>query len=420
MLKRELGVFDAVLLGLGSIVGTGIFVSLGLAQSLVDSSVVFAIAIAAVVATLNALNSAQLAANLPVSGGTYEYGYHYLRPWLGFLAGGTFLIAKSASAATAALGFAHAVVYATGFESIPVVAIALLIVMGMGGVVLMGIRRSNRVNLVIVSITLIGLIFFIVAGISQLFTQSADPAADALPILSWPRNWNSFYEAISLMFVAFTGYGRITTLGEEVRKPKVTIPLAIVITLVVSSTLYIGVAIASSSSTGQPLVEVAKTTSPIIFPIVVVAGITAMLGVLLNLILGLSRVALAMGRRRDLPSFLGKISEGSSSPRNAIIAVTLFIAGLVCIADVMTTWRLSAFFVLVYYSITNLSAIRMPDEQRLYPFWVSVAGLLACWTFAFGVPTRVWLFGIAVSAVILILRGVIHAIVLNKPNSLTD
>ncbi|WP_293309075.1 APC family permease [Microcoleus sp. PH2017_10_PVI_O_A] len=106
LLKRELGVFGATLMGLGSIVGTGVFVSIPMATEIAGPGVIWAVTVAALVAVCNGLNSAQLAANHPVSGGTYEYGYKYLNPWLGFTAGWMFLVAKTTSAATAALGFA--------------------------------------------------------------------------------------------------------------------------------------------------------------------------------------------------------------------------------------------------------------------------------------------------------------------------
>src|SRR5690606_38420555 len=104
-LKRELGLGGATMLGLGSMVGTGVFVSIGIAAGVAGPAVILAIAMAAAVATCNALSSAQLAASHAVSGGTYEYGYRYLNPALGFTAGWMFLCAKTASTATAALDF---------------------------------------------------------------------------------------------------------------------------------------------------------------------------------------------------------------------------------------------------------------------------------------------------------------------------
>ncbi len=127
VLKRDLGLIGATMMGLGSIVGTGVFVSIGVAAGVTGPSVVLAIVLAALVATCNALSSAQLAASHPVSGGTHEYGYRYLHPALGFTAGWMFLCAKIASAATAALGFAGYLLHLLGITSISMIPIAVSI-----------------------------------------------------------------------------------------------------------------------------------------------------------------------------------------------------------------------------------------------------------------------------------------------------
>lgn len=159
-LKREIGLTGAIMMGLGSMVGSGVFVSIGVAAGVVGPAVLLAIALAAVVATCNALSSAQLAAAKPVSGGTYEYGYAYLTPWLGFSAGWMFLCAKSASAATAALGFAGYLMHAAGVEG-GIVPVALVAVSALTVIVLYGIRASNRANAVIVAVTVLSLTFFV-------------------------------------------------------------------------------------------------------------------------------------------------------------------------------------------------------------------------------------------------------------------
>jgi basic amino acid/polyamine antiporter, APA family len=138
-LKRELGVFGATFMGLGSIVGTGVFVSIGIATGIAGPMVILAIAIGALVATFNGLNSAQLAASHPVSGGTYEYGYRYLTPAFGFTAGWMFLVAKTASAATAALGFAGYFINILGLSSTLIVPIAFIVVAIMTVIVLSAI-----------------------------------------------------------------------------------------------------------------------------------------------------------------------------------------------------------------------------------------------------------------------------------------
>jgi basic amino acid/polyamine antiporter, APA family len=223
-LKRELDVFGATMMGLGSIIGTGVFVSMGIAAGIAGPAVVIAIAVAALVATCNGLNSAQLAANHPVSGGTYEYGYRYLNPTLAFAAGWMFLCAKTASSAAAALGFAGYLLNLTTQGARWLVPVAVGTVCILTAIVLSGIRLSNRVNIAIVSVTLISLVAFIVAGAPQVSASRLSMQLEAVPLL----------HASALMFVAYTGYGRIATLGEEVIEPSRTIPKAIIITLAVS------------------------------------------------------------------------------------------------------------------------------------------------------------------------------------------
>lgn len=409
-LQRELGLFGAVMMGLGSIVGTGIFVSIGIAAGVAGPAVIVSVAIAAVVATCNGLSSAQLAANHPVSGGTYEYGYQYLSPLFGFLAGWTFLLAKSASAATAALGFSGYLLNAFGIGRDGfLVPIALLTVLILTVVILSGMQRTNRVNIFIVSITLLTLLFFIQAGLPTAwnrgpahftpFVQTIAHGSQSVP--------GALLHASALMFVAYTGYGRIATLGEEVHDPHRTIPRAIIITLIVTMLLYISVGAVAIATIGAeefytatsehaaPLEIVARAFSvPGAHWILAIGAITAMAGVLLNLILGLSRVLLAMGRRADMPRAVARLNESGTTPYIAVIAVAIVIGGLACIGSVKTTWTFSAFTVLIYYAITNLAAIHLPSEQRLYPVWIAWLGLLFCLSLAFFVETEIWIIGI--------------------------
>ncbi|MEO1166045.1 MAG: APC family permease [Chloroflexota bacterium] len=408
-LKRELGVFGAMMMGLGSIVGTGIFVSVGIGAGIVGPAVVLAIALAAGVATCNGLNSAQLAANHPVSGGTYEYGYRYLNPQLGFVAGWSYLLAKSASAATAALGFAGYFLDAMGVEGATIrIILALGAVIIMTAIVLVGIRRSNTANIIIVSITLFTLGVFIIVGLPNINGANFAPffpVADATGDSNWMTAIQATLQATALMFVAYTGYGRIATLGEEVHNPRQTIPRAIIITLVVTMLLYIGVAFvgvgtlgadglgSAVNTTAAPLEVAAQTFAPAIAPLIAIGAITAMLGVLLNLLLGLSRVLLAMGRRADMPPVVARLNADNTTPYVAVLVIGTLIAGLVLIGDVQTTWSFSAFTVLVYYSLTNLSALQLSDDERLFPRWLAYLGLSACLFLAFWVDTNIWLIG---------------------------
>lgn len=413
VLRREVGLFGATMMGLGSIIGTGVFVSIGIAAGAAGPAVVLAIAVAAVVAACNGLSSAQLAARHPVSGGTYEYGYRWLHPSLGFTAGWMFLCAKTASAATAALGFAGYVLYAFGkHHSGWLVPLALGVVLILTVLVLGGIRRSSNSNIGVVSITLFSLVFFILAGLSTAFAAgSANLTPFFAPASGATSPTAGFLQACALMFVAYTGYGRIATLAEEVHAPRRTIPLAIIITLLVSMLLYVAVGLVGMLSVGAevfaeagmrtaaPLEVVArKFDVPGAARVVAVGAVTAMLGVLLNLILGLSRVVLAMGRRRDIPSLFARVGDSTATPYPAVILVGVLIAGLVLVGDVKTTWSFSAFTVLIYYAITNLAAIRMTEEERLYPRLIPWLGLFSCLFLAFWVEPIIWMIGLGLIA----------------------
>jgi APA family basic amino acid/polyamine antiporter len=362
VLRRVLGTPSAVLLGLVSIVGTGIFVSVATATRVAGSGVLVAVALAALVATCNGLSSAQLAAAHPVSGGAYEYGYRYLGPWSGRIAGFMFVVAKSASAATAALGCA-AYLGVTHWIALAIVAALTVIVAG-------GMQRSARINAVIVGITLVGLATFVIAGVPRVDVTN-------WAISATPRQ---IIHATALMFVAYTGYGRIATLGEDVRDPDKTIPRAIIVALIAALLLYLsvtavalGVGGAAGLSARAPLESLSEGP---VRTIVSIAAITAMVGVILNLLLGISRVVLAMARRRDLPATFAKVDAGS--PRHAVVAVGIVIALLAATGRIATTWSLSAFSVLIYYAIANLAALRQPREQRRFPRVVPILGLASC------------------------------------------
>jgi APA family basic amino acid/polyamine antiporter len=390
-------------MGLGSIVGTGVFVSIGIAAGIAGSAVILAVVIGAIVATCNGLNSAQLAANHAVSGGTYEYGYKYLNPWLGFTAGWMFLLAKTASAATAALGFAGYLLNITGLNSTWVVPTALLAVVFLTLVVLNGIRRSNTANIVIVSVTLLSLGFFILACLPRAATAGVD---NFTPFFK--GDLGTVLQASALMFVAYTGYGRIATMGEEAREPRKTIPKAMIVCLILTMLLYIAVATVGIGAVGADVLGKATgqtKAAPLEVAIRSVAGsggalvlavgaMTAMLGVLLNLILGLSRVLLAMGRRRDMPRFLARLNQQGTTPYWAVLVVGGAIALLVLLGNVKTTWSFSAFNVLIYYAITNLAALRLSPSERLYPQWLAWLGLASCLFLAFWVESSIWQIGL--------------------------
>jgi len=380
-LKRELGLGGAIVTGLGSILGTGAFVSIGLASSRWGDVLLVAIPAAAVVAVFSGLSSAYLAGRFPVAGGTYEYAYETLGPLPGFTAGWLFLLAKTASAASAALGIAfYLSVGNTRVFALAAIGLATILVAS-------GLRRTTVINIILVTVTLVGLLAFSFAGFS-----SANAGWLAVGVTS---DGSGVLAAIAFLFVAYTGYGRVATLGEEVKEPARTIPRAVIVTLLAAAFLYMAVELGGralgGANWGSLLVLEGFTPASLLDnpyrSIVTVGAVTAMVGVLLNLILGLSRVWLAMGRRGDMPTRLSHL-DGRTQPLSAVLLSGATVALVSLVGDIRLAWSFSAFTVLLYYGITNLAAIRL-DKQR----WTAWAGLVSCVLLSFFVTIQVWLVG---------------------------
>lgn len=422
-LARVVGLWGAVWMGLGSILGTGVFVSLGLATGLVGSGVVVAVGLAALLALANGLSSAQLASAHPVSGGTYAYGRRYLHPTAGFIAGWTFLVAKSASAATAALGCAGYLLHALSVTADPQsrTLLALALVLLVTALVAGGVQRSNRANQILVTLTLLALAAFVLGGALRIDPARLPERLGWSVVLHGTRSSSDLLHATALLFVAYTGYGRIATLGEEVREPARTIPRAILLTLGFAALVYLSVAATAVAAVGAdafarstqqsaaPLAVIARGFElPFVVSLLAVGAITAMVGVLLNLILGLSRVLLSMARHRDLPPALAHVPPESQSPRRAVWATGGGVALLVGIGDLQTTWSFSAFHVLLYYGITHLAALQLPTEDQRFPRWIAWVGLLTCFGLAFFVDLPVWVTGSTLLAAGLVVRHLLR------------
>lgn len=415
-LQRATGLGGALVIGLGSILGTGVFVSLALAAQPAGEALPLAILLAALLAGANGLSAAQLAAVMPVSGGSYEYGRRLLSPLAGFTAGWLFLCAKTASAAAAALGLAAYLGSLLAVDRLllrwwPPLAVGLIT-----AAALAGLRRSQWLNSLLVGSTVLSLLLFVVAAALLPPLPVAATAAATGPA--------GLARATALVFVAFTGYGRIATMGEEVRRPERTIPRAVLLTLAVALLLYLAVA-ASALRLAGPIglaasVTASATAAPAPAPplarllleagwpwgswIVALGASLALAGVLLNLILGLSRVWLAMGRRGDMPPGLAALDAAGISPRTAVLLSGALAALLSLSGRLELTWGFSAFTVLGYYAITNLCVLRLQPEQRRFPVLLAWLGLISCLALAFQVPPEAWLSGLAVMGLGLLWR----------------
>jgi APA family basic amino acid/polyamine antiporter len=406
-LRRDLGLLDAVGVGFGAIVGAGIFVVTGVAAGIAGPALLLGLVLAGIAATANALSSAQLAAEYPQSGGTYEYGYRVLTPWAGFVAGWMFLASKISAAGTVALGLAGYL--AALVPGLPPRAVAVGAILVFTVLNYFGVRRSSRANLAIVAVSLGSLLLFVVLGAGAVRAENLTPFA--------PQGWRGVMEAGAILFFAYTGYARVATLGEEVREPRTTIPRAVLITIVGAIVLYFAVAIVAVGAAGAgPLAATAaplrvaaeRTGLPWLATVVSLGGVTAMLGVILSQVLGLSRMVFAMSRRGDLPRFLEHVHPVHGAPDRAVLVVGAVAAVVAATGTLGTVAAAAAFTILVYYGIANLAALRMPRDAKLYPDVVPVVGLVACGVLALSLAPVTIATGAAVLAAGLATRWVVR------------
>ena len=393
-LARRLGLTDAAFIGLGSMIGAGVFAVWAPAAQAAGAGLLIGLAIAAVIAFCNATASAQLAAVHPTSGGTYAYGRAELGPWWGFIAGWCFVIGKLASCAAMALVFA-AYAAPPGWER----PVAVAAVVGLATVNLFGVSRTAQLIRVIVVVVLLGLAVVVAAGVT------AEPhPIEAESLLG--GGIPGILQAAGLLFFAFAGYARIATMGEEVRDPARNIPRAIVIALCAAVVIYAIIALVTITTLGPAL---ASSTAPLADvataagwgwaqPVIRIAAAAASLGALLALIAGIGRTGLAMAREGDLPRVFAAVHPRWRVPHRAEIAIAIIVIAAVLLVDLRGAIGFSSFGVLLYYLIANLSALRQRGAARRYPRALQVVGVVGCAALAFSLPWQAVVAGAAVVA----------------------
>lgn len=394
-LARRLGTVDAVVIGMGSMIGAGVFAVVGPAAQAAGTGLLASLVIAAAVAYCNALSSAQLAALYPESGGAYVYGRKRLGAVWGFLAGWGFVVGKLASCAVMALTFAS---YAAPQWTRP---LAVAAVLAMTAVNYFGIRKTAMLTRAIVLVVLISLAIVVTATLD---------GAQVEPDRLQPWTGTGLYgvlQAAGLWFFAFAGYARLATLGEEVIDPARTIPRAIPIALGLTLVVYASVAIAAmlavdldtlSRATAPLAIAVASGGMPESGPAVRIGASIASLGVLLSLVVGVSRTAFSMAANRDLPHVFAAVHARYRVPHRAELGVGVLVALAVAFVDLRSAIGFSSFTVLTYYAVTNAAALTLSSSERRWPRWLAAAGLIGCAVLAFTLPVQSVAIGSAVLA----------------------
>jgi APA family basic amino acid/polyamine antiporter len=401
-LDRRLGLGDAVFIGLGSMIGAGVFAAYGPAARAAGTGLLVGLALAAVVAYCNATSSAQLAAAYPYAGGTYLYGREVLGDWWGYLAGWGFMVGKTASCAAMALTFA-AYVAPDGWLRPTAAAVVVVLTL----VNCAGVSRTALLTRVLVSLVLIVLVVAVVACFR---------GGSSSELAGWASPENGVYgvlQSAGLLFFAFAGYARIATLGEEVREPARVIPRAIVLALAGAVVVYFLVALAvlsvlggdGTAASAAPVADAVRaTSSDSLVGVVRVGAALASAGALLALVAGLGRTGLAMAREGDLPRWLDAVHPRFRVPHRAELTVAAVVVVLVLTTDLRGAIGFSSFGVLLYYFVANASAYRQPSSARRFPRWFQLLGCTGCLVLVATLPWQAIVAGMAVFAAGILVR----------------
>lgn len=395
-LSRRLGTVDAVAIGLGSMIGAGVFAVFAPAAQVAGAWLLLGLVLAGLVAYCNAISTAQLAAQYPTSGGVYVYGRERLGPWWGFLAGWGFVVGKIASCAAISMTFAAYLAPDDWEKPVAIGAVAAIT-----AVTCAGVTRTALLARVIAVVVLTGLGIVLAAALSG-------DSSDVIRSTPDPGGWYGVLQSAGLLFFAFAGYARIATMGEEVRDPERTIPRAIQIALGVTFLLYAAAAVLLLRGIGAG--ALAKSSEPFIsavraadaawaVPVVWIAAAVATLGALLGLLAGVGRTTLAMARTGDLPTPLAAVHVRHRVPHRAQIAAGVVVSLLVAVGDLREVIGFSSFGVLLYYLVANVAAFTQPSERRRFPRALQVLGAVGCVVLVVTLPTSSVLAGVAVFAV---------------------
>jgi len=413
-LERSLNLFDATSIGIGAIIGAGIFVVLGIAIGYAGPSVIVSIVIAGVVATFTAFSFAELGSAIPKEGGVYVFAYEILSPLIAFPIGCLWLFAQIVAGAAISLGFAS--YFVAIFPTFPIKVVAISAALILTALNLIGIKQSATVNNILVLVKIAILSLFIGFGIFHIQLQNLSDFS--------PNGFLGILEGAGFIFFAYLGFGRIATLGDEVKNPEKILPLSILFSLTVSVIIYVLTGLMAIglqdykilAQSSSPIADAATATGNYALVAVVSFGaLVATISVLLTNLVGLSRVSFAMAKNGQLPKSVAKISSKFKTPYISILAMGALMVILVFALDLRQTSAITSFSILSTHVIVNLCAFKLRKKTPkltsfkapFYPLF-PLAGILSCIILMFSLPIESWIVATAVvtiSSVFYLLRS---------------
>jgi len=389
VLKKTFSLFDAFNIGIGAIIGAGIFVVTGIGASLAGPALLLSLLISAGIAAFTALSFAELSVRIPKEGGGYEFAHELISPFAGFITGWLWLISNVVVGAVVSLGFAH---YFALFFQIPIHVTAVIACILITTINYLGAKDLEVVNNFLVVFKLFILVGFVVFGIQAINAENITSSF-------LPHGSIGVLQGAAFMFFAFAGFARITVIGEEVQNPKKTIPRAIILALVISTIVYILVSYTAIglvgylglANSGSPLADAARLEGNAMMLLITLGALAATFSVLLTTLLGTSRVSYAMARNHDLPQFFVKLHPRRNVPYVAILIFGTVMTLFAAFTDLTSAVAISNFASLFYYAIANFAAMKI--KKPSYPRIVPIIGLFSCILLLFFLTPIAWIIG---------------------------
>lgn len=403
-LKRHLGLWGAASIGIGAIIGAGIFVMSGVASGLAGPAVILSFLIAGVVAFFTALSSAELSSFITEAGGSYIYTHKAFGKFWGFVVGWMQSFDYIVGASAISVGFAGYFIYFAGIQQIAQNIIIIAVVMPLILVLInmIGIREASGANNLLVGIKVTALALFVIVGLFFLFSHGN--FSNYHPF--FPRGFAGMLSGAALIFFAFIGFNTITMIAEEVKDPERNVPRSLVFAFLICTLLYIGVSVVEVGLVDWKIIGASyapldlalgfATNNIVLLKFVSISALFATASATMASILGGSRAVFSMARQRVLPGMLAKISK-NGIPVNAVLinGFTIVLIVIVTKGDLQLIASIFNFGTLMTFFFINMSLLmlrrKMPEAKRTFkvPFYpiTPILGLISCFALVFYLKT---------------------------------
>ena len=364
-LKRSLGIFELTSTGVGLIIGAGIFVLIGIAAGMAGGAVWLSFVLAALAAALTGMSYAELSAMFPSAGASFEYARRAFGPKPAFMVGWLMVFGNIVSASAVALGFSG---YLSTFMLVALAPAAVALIAVSGVILVVGIKESVVLGVVFASIEVVALVIAVVVGARFIGDVN---------YLEMPRGISGVLQATTLVFFAYLGFEQIASLGEEAKNPSRSVPTAILLAVVVTTVLYVAVALVGVSALGwdalsrsaAPLADVVRqATGARVGAVVGVMALFATANTVLFLLLTSSRLMYGMAGAGSLPKLMGVVHATRKTPWVATLVAVVVAVAFALLGDIEAVAQLSNFAILAAFLVVNAALIRLrytrPDLAR--------------------------------------------------------